>query len=112
MHRQNDEMVFEVLHLFCGSGGAALGMQQSAHQYKGLNGRFHTVLGIDNDPYCCTDFERLTGSPAACMNLFSREQYIDFHGKQPSEDWREVAPSDIRQACRNIYPDVVFLSPP
>lgn len=112
MYQQNDEMVFEVLHLFCGSGGAALGMQQSSHQYKGLNGRFHTVLGIDNDPYCCTDFERLTGAPAACMDLFSREQYIDFHGKQLSEDWREVAPSYIRQACRNIYPDVVFLSPP
>jgi hypothetical protein len=46
------------------------------------------------------------------MDLFSREQYLDFHGKEPSGDWREAIPDDIRRALRNEHPHILFLSAP
>lgn len=103
---------FTILHLFCGSGGGALGFQQSQQEYKGLAGTFETIAGIDVDPECCANFERLTGTPAICMDLFSRQQYMAFHGCEPPADWREVTPADILAACGGRCPDVVFLSPP
>lgn len=108
----NGEMVFEELHLFCGSGGGALGFQQAQHEYKGIKGRFETICGIDVDPLCCIDFEKLTGSRAVEMDLFDRQQYIDFWGKEPPLEWREVTPDDIKKACKGRIPDGVFLSPP
>lgn len=110
--REKNEMVFKMLHLFCGIGGCTLGMQQSQHEYKGIKGRFETICGIDADPLCCKNYEKITGAPAVCMDLFSREQYIDFHGHEPPEGWKEVTPEDIRKACRGITPDGVFMSPP
>ncbi|MED0738795.1 DNA cytosine methyltransferase [Aneurinibacillus thermoaerophilus] len=104
--------VFNVLHLFSGIGGGSLGFSYARSEYKGVVGRFKNILGIDVDPQICQDYERITGSPAACMDLFSREQYIKFHGHEPPEDWKEVTPSDIRDACGGEYPDVVFTSPP
>lgn len=106
------EMVFQMLHLESGIGGCTFGMEQSENEYKGIKGRFETICGIDVDPLCCKNYEKITGAPAVCMDLFSREQYIDFHGHEPPTDWHEVLPEDIRKACRGIYPDGVFMSPP
>jgi len=103
---------FTVLHLFCGIGGAALGFQQAAEEYRGMVGRFRTLAGIDVDPESCTDFRRLTGSPAIEMDLFSRNDYIAFHGHQPPADWQEAEPEDLLLAAGGEYPDVIFLSPP
>ena len=103
---------YKALYLFSGIGGGALGFQEAKEEYKGVQGTFETICGIDCVPEICQDFEYITGSRAECMDLFSREQYIDFHGKEPREDWREVSPGDIKKACRGLYPDVVFTSPP
>lgn len=103
---------YKVLHLFAGIGGAALGFQEARQEYKGMLGQFRTLAGIDCDPEACQDFEALTGSPAVQMDLFSRDDYIAFHEQEPSEDWTEVTPADIRQATAGERPDVVFLSPP
>jgi site-specific DNA-cytosine methylase len=100
------------LHLFCGIGGAAYGSQHVEDVYRGIRGRFKILGGIDNDPGACKNFERLTGAPAFCMDLFDRSDYIKFHGKKPPEDWREVTPEDIRKITRGIFPDGIFLSPP
>lgn len=104
--------VFNALYLCAGIGGGALGFQSSSREYRGLKGKIDTICGIDVDPDACKDFEMLTGAPAVQMDLFSRDQYIAFHGKEPSEHWREVLPIDIRNACRGIKPDVVFISAP
>lgn len=103
---------YTALHLFSGIGGAALGFQEARQEYRGMVGQFRTLAGIDCDPEGCQDFEALTGSPAVQMDLFSREQYIAFHGQEPLEDWQEVSPEDLLQASGMEYPDVVFLSPP
>ncbi|RKO67150.1 DNA cytosine methyltransferase [Desulfofundulus salinus] len=103
---------FTVLHLFSGIGGAALGFQQAVSEYKGMVGRFRTLAGIDVDPEACQDFRTLTGAPAVEMDLFSRADYIAFHGHEPPADWREVSAEDLLAATGGEYPDVVFLSPP
>ncbi|MFC4768720.1 DNA cytosine methyltransferase [Effusibacillus consociatus] len=105
-------MKFKALHLFCGIGGGSLGFKQAKQEYRGIVGEIENVLGIDADPDVCRNYETITGSPAACMDLFSREQYIDFHGIEPPADWREVEPYDIWRACNGVAPDVVFTSPP
>lgn len=102
---------YKVFYLFCGIGGGALGFQQAACEYKGLVGGFETLAGVDCDPQACEDFERLTGAPAVQMDLFCREDYIAFHGKEPPADWSEVEPYDLYKAAGD-YPDVIFLSPP
>ncbi len=102
----------KVIHICCGIGAAALGMQQSLGEYKGAVGRFRTLVGIDVDPLACEDFVRLTGAPSVRMDLFSRKDYIDFHGHEPPEGWREVTPDDIFEAAGREYPNTAFISAP
>lgn len=106
------EMTFSVLHLFSGIGGAALGMQNAETEYRGIRGNFITLAGIDCDKEACRDFEMLTGAPAVQMDLFSREDYVAFHGHEPPPGWREATPEDLRRATGGIAPDVIFTSPP
>jgi len=103
---------FTVLHLFSGIGGAALGFQQAKQEYRGMVGRFRTLAGIDVDPDACTDFKALTGAPAVEMDLFTRYDYVAFHGHEPPDGWTEVTPADLLAATGGEHPDVVFLSPP
>lgn len=119
-------ITYGALHLFAGIGGGALGFQDAAAQVAGVEGRFETIVGIDVDQGACDDFEMLTGAPAACIDLFTREQYVAFHSKwkrvdgewvatkvaEVPEGWEEVTPQAIRDACGGRAPDVVFLSPP
>lgn len=103
---------FTDFHIFCGSGGGALGFQQAEHEYKGVVGKFKTLGGIDCDPDCISDFKKLTGVDATLMDLFDRQQYIDFWGHEPPKEWKEVVPADILKASQGQHPDVIFLSPP
>jgi hypothetical protein len=32
------------------------------------------------------------------MDLFDRDQYLAFHGKEPPAGWREASPADVRAA--------------
>ncbi|WP_232335203.1 DNA cytosine methyltransferase [Thermoactinomyces sp. CICC 10520] len=105
-------MKFKALYLFAGIGGGALGFQQAREEWKGVVGTVETMAGIDCDPEACEDFELITGSPAIQMDLFSRQQYIDFHGVEPPEDWQEVTPFELWQAVGGEYPDIIFTSPP
>jgi len=106
------EHTYTAIYLFCGSGGFALGAQEATTEYRGVSANFITLAGIDCDPDACKDFEALTGAPAVQMDLFSREDYIAFHGQEPPEGWREVTPKDIRKVAGGIAPDAVITSPP
>ncbi len=96
----------------CGSGGAAIGAAKAISEFKGHVGKFRVVGGIDVDPEACEDFENLTGAPAHCMDLFSQDDYVAFHGRRPPEEWTEVRPADIYRLLVGRRPDVVFISAP
>lgn len=103
---------FGIMHFFCGSGGGALGFAKSRRAFRGVEGAFETLGGIDSDALCCEDFERLTGVPATVMDLFDRQMYTNFWGKEPPPAWREATAADVLAASGGKCPDVVFLSPP
>jgi len=103
---------YKILHLFAGIGGGSLGFQQAIGEWKGLNGRFRTLAGIDVDPKACEDYEYITGGKAVCMDLFERRDFIAFHGQEPPTDWKEATPEDIVIAAGGEHPDAIFLSPP
>lgn len=103
---------FGILHLFCGLGGAALGFQEASGEHRGVHGSFATLAGVDVDPEACADFETLTGAPAARLDLFSRDDYKAFHGREPGPGWTEATAADLRAATGGIAPDVVAMSPP
>jgi hypothetical protein len=56
------------------------------------------------------NFEKLTGAKGTVMDLFSREQYVAFHGREPPPDWREATPADIHAPSARV--DVCFTSMP
>ncbi len=103
---------FTDFHFFCGSGGGALGFQQAETEFKGIVGKFHTLGGIDCDADCVKDFKSLTGVDATQLDLFDRQQFIDFWGHEPPQSWREATPADVFKAAQCQCPDIVFLSPP
>jgi site-specific DNA-cytosine methylase len=105
-------MIFTDFHLFCGIGGGAIGFKKARAEYKGMVGQFRTLGGIDCDPLACADFAKIVEAPVTQMDLFSREDYIAFHGNEPPADWNEAEPWDIYRAAGHEYPDVIFLSPP
>ncbi|MBG5666004.1 DNA cytosine methyltransferase, partial [Pseudomonas aeruginosa] len=67
---------------------------------------------IDVDPAGLRDFERLAGVPGTLLDLFTRDQYVRFHGTEPPAGWREATPEDIRRAAGGRRPDAVFISSP
>lgn len=113
-------------HLFCGSGFGAMGMQEAHARVGTLEAQMECVGGIDVDPVACADFERLTGVPASCMDLFDEQQFRDWHGRcvgktkrcvgcfntgEPPAGWRPMTGADVRLAFRR-RPNIVFLSSP
>ncbi|MFT0533993.1 DNA cytosine methyltransferase [Castellaniella hirudinis] len=99
-------------HLFCGSGSGAAGFNDAAPTIPGLQGKMVCLGGMDNDAVAAEDFRMLTGMPCMVRDLFSRQQYVAWHGHEPSADWVEAGPDDIRAAAQHQVPDIVFLSAP
>lgn len=99
-------------HLFCGLGAGARGFNRAQARVGNLHGVFRCIGGIDVDPVAIENFGRLTGTPGTVLDLFDREQYLAFHGREPGQDWAEASPADIRRAAGNERPHIVFLSAP
>lgn len=85
---------YTALFGFCGLGGGALGFQRARAHLLGEDAQIESLGGIDNDPASCRDFERLTGSPALCVDV-----------------WR-LTPPVLRAFVGQRAPDVVFGSAP
>lgn len=101
-----------VFHV-CGSiGGGAKGFQRGSARVGNLQAKFRCIGSVDVDAAACRDFERLVGSKATVMDLFSRDQYIAWHGKEPPPGWREATPADIRRSAGGERPHIVFTSSP
>lgn len=96
----------------CGLGGGAKGFKKAASQVGNMVATWRCIGGIDVDPAAARDFEQLVGVPCTVMDLFTRQQYTAFHGKEPPAGWREATPFDIQRAAGNERPNCVFISSP
>src|ERR1700733_12094121 len=86
-------------HLFCGLGGGAKGFNKGQARVGNLEAKFRCLGGIDVDAGAIRDFDKLAGVPGTVLDLFSREQYVAFHGKEPPTGWREATTADIHRAA-------------
>jgi len=99
-------------HFCCGLGGGAKGFNRARPRVGNVEAQWECLGGIDIDPAGLADFSRLAGVPGTLLDLFTRDQYIDFHGKEPPPGWREATPEDVRRAAQGKRPDAVFISSP
>ena len=99
-------------HFCCGVGGGAKGFNRAKPKVGNVQAEWECIGGIDVDPAGLRDFERLSGVKGTLLDLFTRDQYIRFHGKEPPLEWREATPEDIRRAAGGRRPDAVFISSP
>lgn len=96
----------------CGLGGGAKGFNMARSQVGNMEATWRSIGGIDVDPAAARDYQRLVGTPCSVMDLFTREQYTAFHGKEPPAGWTEATPDDVRRAANNEHPHAVFISSP
>src|SRR5262245_11756492 len=96
----------------CSIGAAAKGMNKGSARIGNLVAKFRTIGGVDCVPSVLRDFERLTGCKGTLLDLFTLDQYRDFHGREPRPGWREATPADIHRANGHERPHVVFMSAP
>jgi hypothetical protein len=80
-------------HLFCGVGGGARGFNRGRADLGTVSATFRCLGGVDVDAAAIADFTRLAGVRGTVLDLFSREQYREFHGRPPADDWREATPA-------------------
>lgn len=99
-------------HFCCGLGGGARGFNRARPVVGNVEARWECLGGVDVDPAGLRDFERLAGVPGTLLDLFTRDQYIRFHGQEPPAGWREASADDVRRAAQNLRPDAVFISSP
>lgn len=112
MNAQRQNFEIRHGHLFCGLGAGARGFNQAKPGIGTVTATYRCLGGIDNDPAAVADFGRLAGVPGTLLDLFDRDQYIAFHGREPGANWREATPADIHRAFGFERPHVVFLSAP
>lgn len=99
--------------LFGGIGGFSAGSIRAKIEYAGQVYKYRLLVSIDCDPVACLNHDIITGEKTSVvMDLFSRKQYVAFHGQEPPPEWREVTPWDIWVAFGRQVPNTVFLSPP
>ena len=101
-------------HAFVGVGGGKAGFGDATPAIAGLKGHYRYIGGIDVDPRAVRTADRLFPRDAGStvMDLFDRDQYIAFHGKEPPCGWIEATPADVQRAAHHEAPNVVFLSAP
>lgn len=99
-------------HFCCGLGGGAKGFNRAKPVVGNMQAEWRCLGGIDVDPAGLRDFQRLSGVQGTLLDLFTRDQYTRFHGKEPPAGWREATPDDVRRAAQNESPDAVFISSP
>ncbi len=99
-------------HLYCGLGGGAKGFNRGHARVGNTEAKFQCIGGIDSDPAAISDFSRAAGVKGTALDLFDRDQYTAFHGKEPPADWTEATPLEIKMAAGGERPHIIFLSAP
>jgi len=103
---------FRHFHLFCGSGGGALGFNRGHARLGSVEARWRCIGGVDVDAVAIRDFTRFVGVQGTVLDLFDEAQYRAFHGEAPPRGWRAATAEDIRRAAHGEFPNAVFLSAP
>lgn len=98
-------------HMACGVGGGAKGFNRANPRVGNLRGRFVCAGGIDVDAGAIREFERITGVKGTVLDLFSRDQFMDFHDCEPPRAFREATPADVYAAYGPAI-DIAFASMP
>jgi site-specific DNA-cytosine methylase len=104
--------ILKHFHMCCGLGGGAKGFNRAKPIVGHIQAEWQCIGGVDVDPAGLRDFERLSGVPGTLMDLFTRDQYTRFHGKEPPAGWTEASADDLHRAASNERPDAVFISSP
>ncbi|GKQ44415.1 DNA cytosine methyltransferase [Pseudomonas syringae pv. actinidifoliorum] len=104
--------ILKHFHMCCGLGGGAKGFNRAKPVLGNIQAEWQCIGGVDVDPAGLRDFQRLSGVPGTLMDLFTRDQYIRFHSKEPPAAWKEATAQDLRRAADNQRPDAVFISSP
>lgn len=99
-------------HIFCGLGGGAKGFNAGEARVGNTQASFRCIGGIDSDAAAIADFDQLAQAKGTVLDMFDRDQYIDWHGVEPPHDWQEATPADIHKAFGNERPHIIFTSPP
>jgi len=99
-------------HLFGAIGGGAKGFNKGGARVGNMVSASRCIGSADVDASANRDFLKMAGVAATLLDMFSREQYIAFHGKEPPAGWKEATPEDIRRAAGYEFPHVWFLSAP
>ncbi|MGN5479488.1 hypothetical protein ACTMU2_29100 [Cupriavidus basilensis] len=66
-----------------GGGRCRKSYKKAVSRVKNVTATWRCIGGIDNDPAAARDFHRLVGTSCTVMDLFTRQQYTAFHGKEP-----------------------------
>lgn len=103
---------FTHFHLYCGLGGGAEGFNAGQARVGSMQARYRCIGGVDSDPAAVADFSRAARVRGTVLDLFSRQQYRDFHGKEPPPGWREATTTDLMLAAGGEFPTCIFLSAP
>lgn len=99
--------------LFGGIGGASVGYMKSKIEYGGKIHKLKLLCSIDYDAVASRNHDIITGEETSVvMDLFTREQYIAWHGQEPPPEWREATPWDMWVAFGFQIPYFLFTSPP
>lgn len=99
-------------HICCGLGGGAKGFNNGQARVGSMQAKFRCIGGIDNDPAAIRDFTRAAGVAGTVIDLFSREQYVAFHGHEPPMGWHEATTADYHRAAGGERPHIIFASFP
>jgi site-specific DNA-cytosine methylase len=100
---------------FCGAGGMVGGYEAARAEMAGVRGRFKTVLAVDVWPVAAQSCERMNGVRVEVADLFTADQYVQFHAARPCwcgsraalgachasppPAWVEFQPADLRRLC-------------
>ena len=67
-------------HFCCGLGGGAKGFNRSRPRVGNVQAEWQCLGGIDVVPGALRNFAKLAGVLGSQIDLFTRDQYIRFHG--------------------------------
>lgn len=107
------EQEMTIAVLFGGIGGFSTGAKRPTIDYGGKVFKTKLLCSIDYDPVACLNHDKITGgNEAVVMDLFTRKQYIAWHGAEPPPEWQEAEPWDIWKAFGYQVPFYLFTSAP